>query len=76
MGLRIEVIEEKLQSAYKQKREAHSPLASLSRRLRIAHGVETSNSELHADMYMLTPYTPVMPIVRMHHRLTGIMRVA
>ena len=34
---------------YKQKREAHSSLASLIRRLRIAHGVETSNSELHAD---------------------------
>jgi len=28
MGLRIEVIKRNLQEAYKQKREAHSPLAS------------------------------------------------
>ena len=36
--------------------------------------VETSNSELHADMYMLTPYTPTMPIVWIHHRLMSIIR--
>ena len=31
------------------------------RRLRIAHAVETSNSEPHADIYIF-PYTLVMPI--------------
>ena len=36
--------------------------------------VETSNSELHADTNIFIPYTPIMPTVRIHHRLTGIMR--
>ena len=52
MGLRIEVInlKKRFHRHINKKREAHSSLASLSRRLRIAHGVETSNSELHADI--------------------------
>jgi len=57
MGLRHRSYKKKLQKPHKQKREAHPSLASLSRRLRIAHGVETSNSELHADMYILIPFT-------------------
>lgn len=36
--------------------------------------VETSNSELHADTNISSHYTPIMPTVQTHHRLTGIMR--
>ena len=60
MGLRIEVIEEKLQRAYKQKREAHSSLASLFKASwKLPTNVETSNSELHADTYISIPIHPL-----------------
>ena len=40
-----------------KEREAHSSLASLSWAPEIALNVETSNSELHADMNISIPYT-------------------
>ena len=56
MGLRIEIQKTKNLEAYKQKREAHSLLASLFKASwKLPTNVETSNSELHADTIISYP---------------------
>ena len=58
MGLRHRSYKKKFQGTYKQKREAHSSLASLFKASwKLPTNVETSNSELHADTYISIPVT-------------------
>ena len=73
MGLRHRN-KQKNQEAYKQKREAHPSLASLPKAPE--NCLTCRNEQLRTSRrYMyITPYTPVMPIVRIHHRLTSIIR--
>ena len=59
MGLLIKVNRKIKRHINKNVKPIHRSLHD-SRRLRIAHAVETSNSELHADTYII-PYTPIIP---------------
>ena len=59
---------------FRLKREAHPSLASPSRRLKIAYQCRNEQLRTSRRYMYITPYTPVMPIVRIHHRLTSIIR--
>ena len=44
------------------------------RRLRIAHHCRNEQLRTSRRYMYIKPYTPIMPMMRMHHRLIGIMR--
>ena len=74
MGLLIEIQKKKNLEAYKQKREAHSSLASLFKAPENCPCCRNEQLRTSRRYEYITPYTSVMPTVQIHHRLTGIIR--
>jgi len=74
MGLRHRSDKKKFQGTYKQKREAHSSLASLSKAPENCPCCRNEQLRTSRRYVYINPYEPIMPTVRMHHRLTGIIR--
>ena len=63
-----------LQIHINKKREAHSSLASLLKAPENCLCCRNEQLRTSCRYRYINPYTPAMPIVRIHHRLTSIIR--